>query len=126
MPGGSPAISWKSAECSESTGSSCAPVASASVRHELAAHHEALLVGEREVDALAERRHRRAEPGGAHQRVQHEVAVGIGDQLDEPLGTREHLQPSECSDARAAASGSASATRLDAVLLRLLDEQLPA
>ena len=38
--------------------------------HELAAHHEALLVGQREVDALAERRDRRAEPGRAHQRVQ--------------------------------------------------------
>ena len=31
------------------------------------------------------------EPGRADQRVQHEVAVGVGDQLDEPLGARQHL-----------------------------------
>ena len=55
-------------------------------RHELAAHHEALLVGQREVDALAQRRDRGAEAGRAHQGVQHEVAVGVGDQLDEALG----------------------------------------
>jgi hypothetical protein len=61
--------------------------------HELASHHQALLVGERQIDALAERRHGGPEPGGAHQRVQHEVAVGAGDQLDQPFRARQHLSP---------------------------------
>ncbi len=59
--------------------------------HELAADHEALLVGEREVDALPQRGDRRAEAGRAHERVQDEVAVGVGDQRDEALGAAEHL-----------------------------------
>ena len=59
--------------------------------HELAADHEALLVGEREVDALPQRRDRGTEARRADQRVEHEVAVGVGDQLDEALGPRQHL-----------------------------------
>jgi hypothetical protein len=59
-------------------------------RHQLAADHEALLVGQREVDPLPQRRHRRPEPRGADQRVQHEVAVGVRDQLHEPLGAAQH------------------------------------
>ena len=53
----------------------CAPVASASCHDELAADDQGLLVGQREVDALAERRHRRAEAGGADERVEHEVGT---------------------------------------------------
>ena len=45
------------------------------LRHELAADDERLLVGQREVDALAERRHRRAQAGRADQRVEHEVGA---------------------------------------------------
>ena len=59
--------------------------------HELAADDERLLVGEREVDALAERRDRRAEPGGADERVQDEVGAGLEHELDEPLGAGQHL-----------------------------------
>ena len=46
---------------------------------ELAADHEALLVGEREVHALAERRHGGPEPGGADEAVQDEIGAGLHD-----------------------------------------------
>ena len=59
--------------------------------HELAADDERLLVGQRDVDALGERDDRRAEAGGADDRVEHEVGAGLGDELDEPLGAGEHL-----------------------------------
>ena len=44
--------------------------------HQLAAGDQALLVGEGQVAAGVERRHRGLEPGGAHDRVQHDVGVG--------------------------------------------------
>ena len=43
--------------------------------HELAADDERLLVGERDVDPLGQRDDRRAEAGGADDRVEHEVGV---------------------------------------------------
>ena len=43
--------------------------------HELAADDERLLVGQRDVDALGERDDRRAEAGGADDRVEHEVGA---------------------------------------------------
>ena len=91
VPTGSPASSWCSAACSESTGRIRAPVASASWVTELAADDERLLVGEREVDALAQRRDRRAEAGRADERVEHEVGAGLDDEPDEPLRPGEHL-----------------------------------
>ena len=93
--------------------------------HQLAAHHQALLVGEREVDALTESGNRGTQAGRASQRVQHEIAVGIGDQLDQPLGTREHLGLGVLGRAR----GRVRVRERYAahpVLLRLLEEQLPA
>ena len=60
---------------------------------ELATDDEALLVGEREVHALAERRDRRAEPGRADESVQDEVCVRFDDQANHALGSREHLSP---------------------------------
>ena len=56
-------------------------------RHDqLAADDERLLVGEREVDPLGQRHDRRAEPGRADDRVQHEVGVRARDELDQALG----------------------------------------
>ena len=93
--------------------------------HQLAAHHEALLVGQREVDALAERGHGRPQPRRADQRVEHEVAVGVGDQLDEPLGAREHRRRARrrarrrrgrrarCAPRRSGAACSSSSSQLD-------------
>ena len=52
---------------------------------QLAADHQALLVGERDVDALGERDDRRAEPGGADDPVQDQVGAGGGDQLADAL-----------------------------------------
>ena len=56
--------------------------------HELAAHDERLLVGQRDVDALGERDDRRAQPRRADDRVEHEVGAGLGDQPHEPLRAR--------------------------------------
>ena len=95
------------------------------LHHELAADDERLLVREREVDALAERRDGRAEPGGADERVQHEVGARLGDQPHEPLRPGEHLAVRQASSARAAASASASAIRANAVRRGLRDERLP-
>ena len=54
--------------------------------HELAADDERLLVGEREVDPLAERGDGRAEAGGADERVEDEVGAGLEHEPHEPLG----------------------------------------
>ena len=59
--------------------------------HELAADDERLLVGERHVDALGERHDRGPEAGGADDRVEHQVGVGLGDELHEPLRAGQHL-----------------------------------
>ena len=61
-------------------------------RHdELAADDERLLVGQREVDALPQRRDRRAEPRGADQRVEDEVGARLEHEPHEPLGPAQHL-----------------------------------
>ena len=61
-------------------------------RHdELAADDERLLVGQREVDALAERRDRRPQAGRADERVEHEVGARLEHEPHEPLGPGEHL-----------------------------------
>ena len=52
-----------------------APLARGGGQHELAAGDQALLVRERQVGAGGERRERRAQPGGAHDRVQHDVGA---------------------------------------------------
>ena len=58
------------------------------LRDELAADDERLLVGQREVDALPQRRDRRAEPRGADERVEDEVGAGLEHEPHEPLGAR--------------------------------------
>ena len=122
-PGGSPASSWCSAECSESTGISWAPVASASARHELAADDERLLVGERDVDALGERDDRRAEAGRADDRVEHEVGVGLGDEPHEPLGAGQHLALGPRLGGARGGVGVGERDPAHAVLARLLDQR---
>ena len=68
-----------------------APVACASCGDELAADDQRLLVGEREVDPLAERRDRRQQARRADDRVQHQVALALGDQPDDAVRPRQHL-----------------------------------
>ena len=53
--------------------------------HQLAAEHEALLVGERDVDPRGQRDHGRGEAGGADDAVEDEVGLGRGDQLPHAL-----------------------------------------
>ena len=59
--------------------------------HQLAAHHQAFLVGQRKVDSLAERGDRWSQSCRADQAIEHQVAVALGDQLHEPLRTGQHL-----------------------------------
>ena len=59
--------------------------------HQLAAHDERLLVGQRDVDPLGERDDRRTEAGRPDDRVEHEVGAGLGDEPHQPLGPGEHL-----------------------------------
>ena len=59
---------WKSAECSLSTGISAPAAALAGGERELAGRDEALLVRERERDAVLERPHRRGQAGEAERR----------------------------------------------------------
>ena len=98
----------------------CAPVASASCGDELAADDERLLVGQREVDPLAQRGDGRAEARRADERVEHEVGARLEDEPDEPLGAGEHLAVGPRLARRGRpASASASAIRAHAVLARL-------
>ncbi len=61
-------------------------------RHgQLAADHQALLVGQRHVDPLAEGDDRRPQPGGADDPVEHHVGAGGDDQLADPLLAGKHL-----------------------------------
>ena len=46
------------------------------LRHQLAPDDQRFLVGQRQVDALAERRHGRHQPGRADDRVEYQVALG--------------------------------------------------
>ena len=62
-------------------GSSCAPPRAERLAHERAARDEALLVGERDVDAGLERRQRRVQPGRADDGVEHDVRAALGGQL---------------------------------------------
>ncbi len=92
--------------------------------HKLAADDERLLVGEREVDALAERRDRRAEAGRADERVEHEVGVGLEHQLDEPLGARQHLAVGPLLRCAGAGVGVGERDPADAEAPRLVDQRI--
>jgi hypothetical protein len=92
--------------------------------HQLAAHDERLLVGEREVDALAQGGDGRPEAGAADDGVEHEVALGVGDDLDEPVGAAEDRAVGPvfgCAGGRAVVR---EGDRLDPELRGLLDHAL--
>ena len=61
------------------------------VHHERAAGDQALLVRERQVGAGGEGRERRAQPRGAHDRVQDDVGTALGNQPLDACGAVEHL-----------------------------------
>jgi hypothetical protein len=58
---------------------------------ELATDDQRLLVGQREVDALPQRRDGRAQAGRPDERVEHEVGAGLQHELHKALGADEHL-----------------------------------
>ncbi len=94
-------------------------------RGQLAADHEALLVGERDVDPLAERDDRRPQAGRADDPVEDEVGAGAGDQLADPLLAGEHA----AAPGAARPLGGLGIGERDgrhAVLPRLLEQPLPA
>ena len=92
---------------------------------ELAADDQRLLVGERQVDPLAERHDRRAKARRADDRVQHEVGRGLEHQLDEALrpGVHGARRPRLRRQLGAVLVGQGDLR--DGVRARLLDERLP-
>ena len=70
-----PSRHWKSAECSLSTGRMRPPPRSLRLERKLAGGDEALLVREREVDAVLERPERRVNPGEADDGVEDDVRL---------------------------------------------------
>ena len=94
--------------------------------HQLAAHHEALLVGQSQVQALAQRGDRRPQTGGAHERVQHQVAVPARDQLHQPLRAGQDLSPGPGLGGPGGGVGIGQGDAGHAVRLGLLDQGLPA
>ena len=92
---------------------------------ELAADDERLLVGEREVDPLTERRDRRHEAGRTDDRVEHEIAPGFGDQLDEPVRAGQHLSVGPRLRRRAPPRPVGQRDPPHAERLRLLEQRLP-
>ena len=93
--------------------------------HELAADHKRLLIGQRQHEALGERRHRWHQPGGTHDRVEHHLAARLGDQ------PRNALLPREDLPVRPRLGGLRSSGLIhecdppDAVSAGLLDQGLP-
>ena len=111
VPGRSLEISCCSAECSESTGSSWAPVASASaVTSSPPTTRLSLLASARSMPSpsVATVGPRPAEPTSAFRTRSHSVSVISSTSPSGPA----RISRSECSPARAAASGSASAMRV--------------
>ena len=62
-----------------------APALAGGARHELAGHHQRLLVGQRHALPRAQRGERGIEPGRADDRVEHDVHVGVRRGLDQHL-----------------------------------------
>ena len=92
---------------------------------ELAADDEALLVGERQVDPLAEGDDRRPEPGDADDRVQDQVGLGRRDQVADALGAREDAGVAELGRRPAGGLGLRERDGDGARLARLRREPLP-
>ena len=95
--------------------------------HELAADDEALLVGEGELDALAEGDDRRAEAGRADDRVEHDVGLGArgsGSRIPSSPPRTSPLQPESRADVGGPVVGERDAA--DTRRAGLLDQPLPA
>jgi len=92
---------------------------------ELAADDQRLLVGERQVDPLPQRRHGRPETGRADQRVEDEVRIGFDDQPDEALRSAEDpsVRPGLARPGRRVGVGEGDPP--DTVRTGLLDELPP-
>ena len=85
------AISWCSAECSESTGISWAPVASASaITSSPPTTSDSLLASATSMPSVSATIVGPS-PAEPTMRVEHEVGAGLGDEPHEPLGAGEHL-----------------------------------
>ena len=111
VPGRSAASSWNSAECSESTGSICAPVARASsITSSPPTTSDSLLASARSIPSpsVATVGRSPAEPTMAFRTMSHSQPVISSTIPSEPLSTAPSVQ---ASAARAAASASAIAIR---------------
>jgi len=93
--------------------------------HELAADDQRLLVGQREVDPLPERRHGRPETGRPDHRVEDEVSARLHDERDEPLRRGEHLAVGPRLRCPRGGVPVRQRNPLHAVSPSLLDERLP-
>ena len=124
VPVRSPAISWCRAECSESTGISCAPVASASaVTSSPPTTSDSLLASATSMPSVSATivGPRPAEPTIA---LSTRSAPDSATSRTRPSGPASTSPPVHDSAARAAASGSDSAIRRTPWAARLLDERL--
>jgi hypothetical protein len=92
--------------------------------HEVPADDERLLVGERDVDALRQRHHGRAEAGRADDRVEHEIGVGLGHEPHQPLGPGEHLALRPQLGGAGGGVAVAERDAVDAVLVRERHQRL--
>ena len=81
-PESRPSRHWNAARVLAVDGQQAAAAPTARGEREVAGRDEALLVGEREVDAVLERPQRRREPGEADDGVQHHVRLGALEQRD--------------------------------------------
>ena len=124
VPGRSPSISWCSAECSESTGMSCAPVASHSaITSSPPTTSDSLLASATSMPSVSATIVG-PEPGRADDRVEHEVGAGLGDEPHEPLGPGEHLAVGPRLGGARGGVGVAERDPVDAVRARLRDQRL--
>ena len=92
---------------------------------ELATDDQRLLVGQREVDALTQRRDRRDQAGRADDRVEDQVALAVGDQCHEPIRSAQHLPVGPCLGGSRGSIGISQRDSLDAMGPRLLEQGLP-
>ena len=95
------------------------------LRYQLAADDQRLLVGQRQVDPLAQRRHRRHQARRAHDPVEHQVTAGLGDERDEPVGPSQHLAVGPGLGGLSGGVGVGQGDPLDPVGAGLLEQGLP-
>ncbi len=93
--------------------------------HQLAADDQRLLVGQSEVDALAQRGHGRAEPRRAHKCVEDQVGARLHDQPNETLGAGQDLALGPGKRRPLGRLGVSQRDPRDPVRARLLDQRLP-